>query len=93
MTLIDRSVHKADITARPVGSFFGGDPKLGTHSVSCPKCGKPALLRKVTKRGPQELCRYAHRLTLSVSDKTLSANADDEGCDVLRDPPKRKAAR
>lgn len=30
-----------DVTARPVGSYYGGNQG---SSVPCPKCGKPALL-------------------------------------------------
>lgn len=29
-----------DVTARPVGSYYGGNQGF---SVPCPKCGKPAL--------------------------------------------------
>jgi hypothetical protein len=90
MSLIDKTVHKTDVTARPLGSYFGGDVRLGTHSVACPNCGRPALLRKISKRGPQELCLYAHTLLLRCDERKLTGVEDATGCTVLRDPPKPK---
>lgn len=60
MTAPSMSAMRYDITAKPVGSFFGGKQGL---SVACLVCGSPALL--ISTSGNET--SYAHSFELSLN--------------------------
>lgn len=61
---------RVDVAARPVGSFFGGTRK-GSVSVCCPKCHRPGLIARESRRGPvvtQSVC-HGFELKLNTHDE------------------------
>lgn len=78
-----RSTTTWDVTARPIGSHYGG--KYGS-SVACPTCARAAL---IYKRGRTEgifWTDYAHRFTLDLDHKNEPRMTASEICRKLGDP-------
>jgi hypothetical protein len=67
---------RVDVTKKPVGAYFGGKPAFA-HSVLCPICSKPGLIKRRTVRGGDEI---SHGFALKLNSKNEPEVIWDEPC-------------
>lgn len=60
---------KIDVRTKPVGYHFGGTRKAPIVVIECPKCGKPALELKESKKGGYTTKTYAHTFAIALNGK------------------------
>jgi hypothetical protein len=72
---------RVDVTAREVGSFFGGK-KSAAVSIACPECGKPGLLCKNTIKNGKRVKQIAHGFLIKLNAKNDPEIEWDEPCQV-----------
>jgi hypothetical protein len=85
-------LYSIDITARPIGTFFGGKRK-NSHSVECPACTRPALLLKHAIKGGLDHYTYTHHLAFSLNAKNEPVCEYGAACEWTREHAAPRKAR